>query len=121
MSNQPNPTPLSAFANADAYADWINRRIGEEVARLREAHGMTPYALGLKCGVSDQTILNIEHGKCERGYLTGTLARICFHFGITLNELLDAAAGEEQRLGEGESGCAARGGEGSQRETTHGH
>ena len=114
MSDQPNPTPLSAFANADAYSDWINRRLGEEVTRLREAHGMTPYALGLKCGVSDQTILNIEHGKCERGYLTGTLARICFHFGITLNELLDAAEAVAERPGEEVGGCAAKGGEGSQ-------
>ncbi len=121
MPNEPNPTPLSAFANAEAYADWINRRLGEEVTRLRKDHGMSPYALGLKCGVSDQTILNIEQGKCERGYLTGTLARICFHFGITLNELLDAAAAAGEKPGEEEGGGAARGEEGSQRETTHEH
>lgn len=84
-------TPLSAFATADDYADWINQRIGEEVTRRRVALGMTPYALGKVCGVCDQTILNIEHGKCDRGHLTGTLARISFHFGITLNELMDAA------------------------------
>ena len=97
MPNEPNPTPRPAFTSGEAYADWINRRIGEEVTRLRESQGMTPYALGLKCGVSDQTILNIEHGICKRGYLTGTLAQIAFFFGITLNELIDAAVAEEQR------------------------
>ena len=86
------PTPRPVFTDANAYADWINRRIGAEVTRLRVAHGMTPYALGLACGVTDQTILNIERGKCDRGHLTGTLARICFHFGITLEALIDAAA-----------------------------
>lgn len=93
MPNEPHPTPLSAFTDADAYADWINERIGKKVTSLREGVGMTPYALGLKCGVSDQTILNVERNKCDRGALTGTLAHIAFFFGISLEALIESAAG----------------------------
>ncbi|MEQ1751461.1 MAG: hypothetical protein ABL974_18700 [Prosthecobacter sp.] len=89
----PTTTPPPVFTTADAYADWINKRIGQEVTRLRESRSMTPYALGLVCGVCDQTILNIERGKCDRGYLTGTLARIAFHFGTTLKGLISSAEG----------------------------
>lgn len=91
MPNQPDPTPRPVFADANAYADWINRRIGEEVRRRRVAHGMTPYALGLLCGASDQTILNIERNQCKNGHVTGTLARIAFFFGTTLEALIESA------------------------------
>jgi transcriptional regulator with XRE-family HTH domain len=80
-------------ATPDAYADWINRRIGAEVRRLREAAGLSAYRLGRLCGVTDQTILNIEQARCDRGCLTGTLARIAFHFGLKLRELVERAEG----------------------------
>jgi len=91
MPNEPHPTPRPVFTSGEAYADWINQRIGKKVTQLREGLGMTPYALGLKCGVSDQTILNVERNKCDRGALTGTLARIAFFFGITLEALIESA------------------------------
>ncbi len=75
----------------DEYADWINERLGAEVRERREALGLSAYALGRACGVSDQTILNIEQGNCDRGCLTGTLARVAFHFGISLTALIEAA------------------------------
>ena len=78
-----------AFATPDEYADWINKRIGKEVARLRGS--MSAYKLGPACGVSDQTILNLEQGNFDRGVLTGTLARIAFYFGLKLKELIGAA------------------------------
>lgn len=81
------------YTTPDEYADWINARIGAEVRRLREAAGLSAYKLGRLCGVSDQTILNIEQGNCDRGCLTGTLARVAFRFGITLSALIDAAEG----------------------------
>lgn len=59
----------------------------------REAAGLSAYRLGRLCGVTDQTILNIERAACDRGCLTGTLARIAFHFGLTLRELVGAAEG----------------------------
>lgn len=82
----------------DDYADWINARIGAEVRRRREALGLSAYTLGRACGVSDQTILNIEQGNCDRGWLTGTLARVAFHFGTTLSALItEAERGNETR------------------------
>jgi transcriptional regulator with XRE-family HTH domain len=80
-----------AFATPDEYADWINERIGKEVARLRGAAEISAYKLGTACGVSDQTILNLEQGNFERGVLSGTLARIAFYFGLKLKELIGAA------------------------------
>lgn len=80
-----------AYATPDEYADWINERIGKEVQRLREEAGLSAYRLGRLCGVTDQTIVNIEQARCDRGCLTGTLARIAFHFGLTMQELVSAA------------------------------
>lgn len=77
----------------DEYADWINARLGAEVRRRREALGLSAYALGRVCGVSDQTILNIEQGLCPNGCWTGTLARMCARFDTTLSALVAAAEG----------------------------
>lgn len=85
MDKPPAPT------TPDEYADWINARIGAEVRRRREALRLSAYALGKDAGVTDQTILNLEQGNCDRGCLTGTLARIAFRFGTTLSELTAAA------------------------------
>ena len=75
----------------DEYARWINLRIGAEVLERREALGLSAYVMGKAGGVSDQTYLNIEQGKYAGGSLTGTLARICARFGVTLSELIAAA------------------------------
>lgn len=83
------------YTTPDEYADWINKRIGAEVLRRREALGLSAYALGRVCGVSDQTILNIEQGLCPNGCWTGTLARMCLRFGTTLSELVAAAERRE--------------------------
>jgi DNA-binding XRE family transcriptional regulator len=80
--------PALRFATADEYADWINARIGAEARRIREAAGVTPYAMGRAGKVSDQTILNLERGHQDRGCLSGTLARICYRFEVTLSELV---------------------------------
>lgn len=85
----PNYSPL----DADAYAAWINRRLGAEVRRRREVLGLSAYALGKAAGqVSDQTILNIEQDRVDP--LLSTLARICVRFGITLSELVVGAERE---------------------------
>ena len=80
--------PRRSFPTADAYEAWINRRIGARVTHWREKRGVSPYRLGRLCKVTDQTILNIEQGRCPRGSLTGTLSRIAYHLGIELRELV---------------------------------
>ena len=85
MDNHPAP------ATPDAYADWINARIGAEVQRRREALGLSAYALARDAQVSDQTILNIEQGNLLNGPFSGTLARIAFRFGTKLGELIETA------------------------------
>ncbi len=89
MHSQPAPT------TPDEYADWINQRIGAEVRERRETLKLSAYAMGRVCGVSDQTILNIEQGFCPNGCWTGTLARMCVRFGISLTTLIEAAEGRE--------------------------
>jgi len=81
--------PDHAPTEADAYSDWIVRRIGAEVRRRREALGRSAYALGKAGAVSDQTILNIEQGRC--GALIATMARIAKRLGTTFSALAVAA------------------------------
>lgn len=83
--------PRLIFPTPDDYERWINRRIGEEVWRLRREAGWSTYRLQRIAGVKDQTIRNIERAVCDRGCMTGTLARIAYPFGRTVLEVLEAA------------------------------
>ena len=85
---EPNRAPV----DADAYAAWINLRIGAEVRRRREALRLSAYALAKAGLISDQTILNIEQGLVVP--LLSTLARLCVRFETTLTELVRAAEGK---------------------------
>ncbi len=51
--------------DAEAYAAWLNRRIGAEVRRRREEQGLSAYALGKAGQVTDQTILNLEQDRVD--------------------------------------------------------
>jgi transcriptional regulator with XRE-family HTH domain len=84
--------PRFSFPTPDEYERWINRRIGEEVSRLRQEAGWSAYRLERIAGVKDQTIRNIERAVCDRGCMTGTLARIAYPFGQGLDDLVLAAA-----------------------------
>ena len=48
---------------AHDYAERIRDRLPRRLQELREACGMTMYALWLKCGVSRDTISRIEGGE----------------------------------------------------------
>ena len=84
-------SPKPAFASADEYERWINRRIGQEVQRLRTQAGLSAYKLGQICGVTDQTVLNIEQARRPCGCMTGSLARIAHFFGLRLRDLIARA------------------------------
>ena len=83
--------PSLTFPSPDDYERWINRRIGEEVRRLRREAGWSAYRLERIAGVKDQTIRNIERAVCDRGCMTGTLARIAYPFGRTALDVFEAA------------------------------
>lgn len=76
---------------AAQYEAWVNQRISRMLLRLCMERGLSAYALGRLCGLSDQTIRNLELGRHDRGCLTGTLARICYHLGMELQEFMNEA------------------------------
>ena len=87
----PEEKKPDSFATPDAYADWINARLARRLRQLREAARLSPYRLGRLCGVSDQAILNLERGQGKLGSMTGTLARLAFHFRLSLTDLVRSA------------------------------
>lgn len=82
---------VAAPTDPDEYAARFIRDLGAEVRCRRERLGMSAYALGRVAKVSDQTILNLEQGNCDRGCLTSTLCRVAWFFGTTFSELVAAA------------------------------
>ena len=63
----------------------------DQVGRLRREAGWSAYRLQRIAGVKDQTIRNIERAVCDRGCMTGTLARIAYPFGRTVREVFEGA------------------------------
>jgi DNA-binding XRE family transcriptional regulator len=79
-------------SDPDAYAEWINPRIGAELCKRREAQQVSAYTMGKSIGgTSDQTILNIEQGLLKNGPILGTVARICARLGTTISEVVASA------------------------------
>ena len=85
------PSDADIPAAPDAYAAWVNRRIGQEVLRRRTAIGLSAYALAKQIGLTDQSIRNIERGKCPTGSLSTSLALVAHRFGTTLGRFIDTA------------------------------
>ena len=75
----------------DAYAAWVNRRIGQKVICCREAIGLSAYALAKQINTTAQSIRNIERAKCPLGTLSSNLARIAHYFGTTLGNFISSA------------------------------
>ncbi|MBL9151967.1 MAG: helix-turn-helix transcriptional regulator [Verrucomicrobiales bacterium] len=79
-----------APSTEDAVSFFI-RDLGAEIRSRRERLGISAYSLGRAGNVTDQTILNIEQGRCGNGCQVGTLFRIAERLGTTLPELITAA------------------------------
>lgn len=92
----PEPPPDSCPDTPDAYVAAFHRQLGIEIARHREALGLSAYAVAKAAGVCDQTVLNLERGTCPNGCWTGTLTRIARRFGVRVTDLVTAA---EARMG----------------------
>lgn len=78
-----------AARNPEAYAHWINQRLGAEVRRRCERLGISAYSLAEDAQVSDQTFLNIERG--QHSPTITTLAFVSVRFGTPLVKLVLAA------------------------------
>ena len=85
------PSDADIPASPDAYAAWVNRRIGQEVLRRRTAIGLSAYALAKQTKLTAQSIRNIELGKCPTGALSTSLALVAHRFGTTLGRFISSA------------------------------
>ncbi len=63
------------------YAERIRERLTRRLQELREAVGLSMYALGEKCGVSRDTISRIEGSETSPG--VHVLARLAWGLGKT--------------------------------------
>lgn len=71
--------------------------IGENIKRLREAHGMTQVQFGEIAGVTDKAVSTWESGRKEPRM--GAIQKIVDYFGISKSDiLLDAADLEQLRV-----------------------
>lgn len=94
-THPPARLPIPLPVSPDAYVAAFHRSLGLEVASRREALGLSAYALAKAARVSDQTIPNLEQGRCDNGCWTGTLARvahrIAHRIGVCVADLVAAA------------------------------
>lgn len=67
---------------AHDYAERIRDRLPRRLQELREACGLSMYALWMKCGVSRDTISRVEAGETIPG--VHVLARLAWGVGATL-------------------------------------
>lgn len=81
----PDPAPL----DPDAYADWINARVGAVCCARLKRKGKTAYILAIPGKLSDQTIVNIKGGRHSIGLKN--LARLARQLGTTVPSIIIAA------------------------------
>lgn len=60
---------------------------GDNIKRLREAHGMTQDEIGAIAGVSGKAVSTWEQGKKEPRM--GALSRIAQHFNVRVSDIID--------------------------------
>ncbi len=82
LQRMPGP---SSKHNAYAYAERIRERLPRRMQELREAKGLSQYALWRKCGVTRDTISRVEAGETIPG--VHVLARLASGVGVTLEGL----------------------------------
>ena len=76
-------------------SDWrIN--FGENLKYLRKVHGLTQVKMAKIVAVCVATYRKMEKGDPSARVHSGRIHRICDHFGITANEILDTRLGEEK-------------------------
>ena len=78
--------------DAHDYAERIRDRLPRRLQELREAIGLSMYALWLKCGVSRDNISRIEGGETVPG--VHVLARLAWGVGKTITEFFNGIEDE---------------------------
>ena len=81
----------SSRRDSSGYAERIRKWLPRRMRELREAAGLTVYKLWRKCGVSQNTISEIESGKRMPGL--HVLARLAWGVGVTLGEFFSGMEG----------------------------
>ena len=81
----------SSRRDSSGYAERIREWLPRRMRALREAAGLTVYKLWRKCGVSQNTISEIESGKRMPGL--HVLARLAWGVGVTLGEFFSGMEG----------------------------
>ena len=76
-------------------SDWrIN--FGENLKYLRKVHGLTQVEMAKIVAVCVAAYRKMEHGDPTARVHAGRVRRICKHFGISMDEILDTRLGEEK-------------------------
>ena len=74
-------------------SEWrIN--FGENLKYLRGVHGLTQVEMAKIVGVCVHTYRKMEHGDPSARVQAGRVRRICNHFGISMDDILDTRLGE---------------------------
>ena len=73
-------------ANHDAheYAERVRARLPQQLQKARLAAGMSRYRLAINCGITLETIGQIERGDTNPSVCV--LAQICYGLGMTFTE-----------------------------------
>ena len=75
--------PLENLSD-DAYVEWLVRRIGEELMRLRVDGKQSAYGMAENVKLTNQALRNMERAKNKRGCCIGSLARVLRHHRVDL-------------------------------------
>ncbi len=84
--------PSAPGYEAYDYAERIRERLPRRLQELREAIGLSMYALWLKCGVSRDTISRIEGGETIPG--VHVLARLAWGVEKTITDFFSGIEDE---------------------------
>ena len=78
-------TPVSQHGAYD-YAERIRARLPGQLAKVRQAAGLSRYRLAKNCKVTAETIGQIEQGETNPSMCI--VAQICFGLGMTFAEFV---------------------------------
>lgn len=85
----PSPAPVMAIS-AFERASYVE--LGQRIATLRKAQGLTQVQLAEAMGVAQQTLAHYEAGRLRLRLLAGALPTLADQLGVTVEELIGTRA-----------------------------